>query len=96
MKEQSTTKNIIKYMLTSVAIYFSLFFDMSKVYPNVYLQSADSGEIVKIVSFLQRFDAGFGDYSLAEDFGLKPFFQRKRNSICNGGSRIICPIVNSG
>lgn len=70
MKEQSTTKNIIKYMLTSVAIYFSLFFDMSKVYPNVYLQSADSGEIVKIVSFLQRFDAGFGDYSLAEDFGL--------------------------
>ena len=52
MKEQSTTKNIIKYMLTSVAIYFSLFFDMSKVYPNVYLQSADFGEIVKIVSFL--------------------------------------------
>lgn len=70
MTKNATWKNIVKIAILMGLIYISLFYKMERVFPNTYMQPADSGEVVQIVSFFQRFDAGLGDYTIVEELSL--------------------------
>ena len=56
-------KKSLGILLESVLVYLALFIDMSSVFPNIYAQAVATGITIKVVTFFQRLDGLWGEYS---------------------------------